>query len=115
MGIEEDLLDVMVYQDDARVGIIKMHREYVSKLAMDNGLTSFFEDSLCYYTCVDGPVLLIWGVQDHKTKIIGLTLNPDELKLEAALRKAWEEHKSKTLRMKDVHNAIIRSTHQMLN
>lgn len=112
---EADLLQVAVYQDDKRVAWIRIHREHVNKLASENGLTSFFEDSLCYYTCTDGPVLLIWGVQNERTKVLGLTFVLEELKPESAMRKAWETHKSRVLTRKDIHGAIIQVTNQMLH
>jgi hypothetical protein len=114
MGLE-DIVEVIIYQDDTMAGIIKMRREYVAQLAIENGLESFFEDALCYYTCLDGPVFVIWGVLRGKTRIIGLTPSIEELKPESALRQAWEQHTSKHLRRQDVHNAILQATQQVLN
>lgn len=117
MGLEEDLVCVAIRKDDldGDVGVLKMRREYVQKLCIQAGLEKFFEDSLSFYTCVDGPVLVIWGTRAGRTKIVGLTLKVDELRPESAMRQAWEQHRSNKLCVADVHSSILKATNQVLN
>lgn len=115
MKTTNDIINVIIYSDDKNVGIIQIRREYVQKLAIYSGLEYFFEDSLGYYTCTDGPVLVIWGAQNGRTRIVGLTLDIKELRPESALLRMWEKHKSKVVSVRDVHNAIFEATNQVLN
>lgn len=114
MGLD-DVLEFTIYKDDQRVGILKMRREYVERLAFENGLDSFLEEALCLYACVESPVLVIWGAKGGKTKIVGLTVNPETLRAESALRQAWEQNRSASLTVRDVHAAIATVAGQVLN
>jgi len=115
MGVTEPLLTVAVYSDQGQVASFKILRRFIEEIAEKNGLDSFFEDSIIYYACVDGPVLVIWGVQGERTRILGLTIDLEKIRPEAALRKLWEAHRATTMRIKDVHEAVLRSADQLLH
>lgn len=117
--MENRVLDIPIYNADSDAqstnAVIRVNYDYIQSLALANGLQDFIEDSVGFYACSDGPVLIIWGGPNSKNRIIGITPNLQELREKSAIRRAWEEHKREGMTIKDVHTALLESLNRLVN
>lgn len=111
MGLE--IVSMAVYQDSKQVASILVSKEQVQRLAESQGLPDFQAEVLSYYTCVDGP-LLVLGNYDKKITV-ALALDIKNLKENTVFYNAWNAHKSLRLTQNDVYTALLKVHDNDLN
>lgn len=103
-----DMVSVPVYSDgDRPVAYLSMRYAYLEQIARESQLDSFILESVSFYACVEGPVLVIQGEANGRHSIRGLTVPVDGLSETSAIRRAWEENKAKEMTIGSVHNSIL--------
>lgn len=111
------VLDIPIYNGNGRVphATLRALRLYVERFAELAGLDGFIEESVIFYACWDAPILVIWGELENKTKIVGLSIPPEDLRPESAIRQLWENHRTSDMTSQDVHNLILETIGQLPN
>lgn len=110
------VLDIPVYSDDHRpVATLSVDRQYIDRLAKESGLTSWIDESVGYYVCVDGAVVVMWGEVRGITAVHGVVVPLDSLQEESEFKKLWRRHRAFTLTVGDVHDAILQTLEESAN
>lgn len=110
------ILEIPVYNDSPRaVAHMHVRREYVDKLAQDSGLLHWVADSVSYYVCADGAVLVLWGRIDGQTAIRGCVLPLSDLPNDSEFKLVWEKHHAQELTVEDIHASIVQALQQTSN
>lgn len=84
-----------------------MQWSFLDRLAREAVLDEWTPESVAFYACVDGPVLVIWGKHGDKLAIRGITIDIPTLNEDSQFRVVWERFKAKELTIADVHKNIL--------
>lgn len=110
------LLRIPVYNDAPNpVAEIFVEYGHINSVARGSGLEWWIPESVGYYSCRDGAVLVIWGSVEGKTRINGVVLPLESLREDSHFKRTWLKTKAERLTVAEVHAAILASQGQLLN
>jgi hypothetical protein len=110
------IVQVPILSDGADpVGRIKINHKHLEQLALESVLDTWIPESVRFYACEDGPVLVIWGSHNGRLAIRGITIDVSKLNADSEFRIAWEKYRATELTVAAVHRDVLGTLRQPSN